>query len=71
MIGEEERRQAREKAKDIPPFICLEGKGGIRIMLKWGKGPAGEWHIIRLDSIKTLLGCGREETDQEDEPEGP
>lgn len=35
-----------------------------------GKGPAGEWHIIRLDSIKTLLGCGREETDQEDEPAG-
>jgi hypothetical protein len=35
-------------------------------MPKSGKGPAGEWHIIRLDSIKTMLGYGKE-----DEPKGP
>ncbi len=55
-----------EKAKDIPPFICLKGKSGIRIILKWEKEPAGEWHIIRLDPMRTMVGYG-----EEDEPEGP
>ena len=68
---EEERRKAREKAKDIPPFLCLKGKAGIRIMPKWGKGPAGEWHIIRLDSIKAMLGYGKEETDRWTNQRGP
>ena len=65
---EEERQKAQARAKEYPPFISLKGKGGIRIIPKWEKGPDGEWRIMHLDTIKSMLGYGREKTDKEGEP---
>jgi hypothetical protein len=65
---EEERQKAKARAKEYPPFICLRGKGGIRIIPKWEKGPDWEWRTVNEEAIKSMLGYGRDETDKEGEP---
>jgi hypothetical protein len=65
---EKERQKAKARAGEYPPFLCLKGKSGIRIIPKWEKGPDGEWRIVNEDAIKSMLGYGREEIGKEDEP---
>jgi len=62
---EQEGQKARNRRKEHPPSICLGSKDGkIRIMPKWEKGPDGKWHIMHLDTIKAMLGYGKDETDK-------
>ena len=65
---EDARQKAKVRAKEYPPFMCLRGRGGIRIIPNWEKGPDGEWRMVAEDAIKSMLGYGREKTDKEDEP---
>jgi hypothetical protein len=56
---EKERQKAKDKAKESPPLICLRSKDGrTRIIPRWEKGPDGEWRIMHLETIKTMLGYG-------------
>jgi hypothetical protein len=62
------RQKARNRAKEFPPFMCLRSKDGkTRIMPKWERGPDGEWRIMHLDTIKAMLGYGRDEAYKEEE----
>jgi len=66
---EDARQKAKARAKEYPPSMCLRSKDGkTSIMPKWEKGPDGEWRIMHLDTIKGILGYGKEKTDKEGEP---
>jgi hypothetical protein len=69
---EKERQKAKDRAKEHPPLFGLWSKdGNLHILPRLEKAPDGEWHIMRLDLLKTMLGYGKEKTDKEEEPEGP
>jgi hypothetical protein len=58
---EDEKQKVKDRAKDAPPSTWLQGKGGIRVLPRWERGPDGEWRIMNLEAVKAMLGYDKED----------